>query len=269
MVPAALGSQTIGSTIRPAAYCGIFGFKPSWGGIDVAGSMVLSEPLDHVGVLASDLRDLRRIYSVLRRGPVTEGENHENGPGKIHVVTDIGEDAFSPTALAAIDRAADVFRSQGCEVSQLALSAEFADADTILKTILCRDMARHHGGDRDRAGDQMSERVRAMIDRGRAIGEAEYRCARESAAALTARLEDMIGPQGVILTGSTIDVAPLLDKGTGSRAPQLLWTLVGMPAITLPCGMANGLPIGVQLAGARGSDELLLSVAGRLSKDIP
>lgn len=273
MVPAALGSQTIGSIIRPAAYCGIFGFKPSWGSIDDTGAMALSETLDHVGILASDFRDLRCIYSVLRRRPGAGAgagsEYHENGPRKVHVLTDIGEEALSPTAVAAIDRAADVFKSQGCEISQLTLTAEFADGDAILKTILCRDMALHHGGDRDRAGAQMSERVRTMIDRGRGIGEVEYRQARERAAALATRLEEMIGPEGAILTGSTIDVAPLLTQGTGSRAPQLLWTLVGMPAITVPCGMADGLPIGVQLVCARGNDDLVLMAAGRLSEDLP
>lgn len=270
MVPVALGSQTIGSIIRPAAYCGIFGFKPSWGAIDVAGSMALSEPLDHVGILTSDFRDLLSIFSVLRRRSEADSvsEYHENGSIKIHLLTDIGEEALSPTALAAVDRAVDVFKSQGCEVSQVTLDAEFADSDAILKTILCHDMARHHGGDRDRAGDRMSERVRAMIDRGRGIDEAEYRRAREHAAALATRLEEIIGPESVILTGSTIDVAPFLTQGTGSRAPQLLWTLVGMPAITVPCDMADGLPIGVQLAGVRGNDDLVLLTAERLSKDI-
>ncbi len=271
MVPVALGSQTIGSIIRPAAYCGIFGFKPSWGSIDDAGAMALSEPLDHVGILASEFEDLRSIYSVLRCTPGTgaAGEDQENGPRKIHVLRDIGEEAFSPTALAAIERAADVFKSQGCEVTHLTLATQFSDAETTLKTVLCRDMARHHGGDRDQAGDQMSQRVRTMIDRGRGIGEDEYRQAREEASVLAARLEDMAGSEGVILTASTIDVAPLLTQGTGSRAPQLLWTLVGMPAITIPCGMPGGLPIGVQLVGARGNDDLVLLAAERLSKDLP
>lgn len=271
MVPVALGSQTIGSIIRPAAYCGIFGFKPSWGSIDDAGAMALSEPLDHVGILASEFGDLRNIYSVLCRTARTgaTGGDQENGPQKVYVLRDIGEEAFSPTALAAIDRSADVFKSQGCEVLQLTLATQFADAETTLKTILCRDMARHHGGDRDQAGEQMSQRIRTMIDRGRGIGEDEYWQAREGASVLYARLEDMVGSEGVILTASTIDVAPLLTQGTGSRAPQLLWTLVGMPAITVPCGMPSGLPIGVQLVGTRGNDDLVLLAAERLSKDLP
>ena len=120
MVPVALGTQTIGSIIRPAAYCGIYGFKPSWGSIDDTGAMALSEPLDHVGILASDFSDLRRTFSILRRKPGTGSATgcHENKPGKIFVLKDAGEEVFSSNALAAINRAADVFRSQGSDVSQ-------------------------------------------------------------------------------------------------------------------------------------------------------
>jgi len=271
MVPVALGSQTIGSIIRPAAYCGIFGFKPSWGLIDDTGAMPLSEALDHVGILAADIRDLRNIFSILRSSLATNTvrECHENRLVKIHVMKDIGEEVLSPTALAIIDRAADVFKSQDCELAQAALTSEFADSENILRIILCRDMARHHGSDRDQAGDQMSERVRSMIDKGCRVVDDEYHQALERVTVLAAYIDKMIGPEGVILTASTIDVAPAFTQGTGSRAPQLLWSLVGMPAITVPCGLANGLPIGVQLVGARGNDNLVLSTAERLSKNLP
>ncbi len=271
MVPVAMGSQTIGSIIRPAAYCGIFGFKPSWGTIDNGGSMPLSPALDHVGILSADLGNLCNIYSVLRRTPGTAstGKNKDHDFVKVHVLTEIGEEVLSPTAVAAIDTAADIFISQGYQVPRLTLAAEFSNADAILKKILCHDIARHHGDDRDRAGDHMSERVRTMIDRGRKISGDEYRQALEEVSVLAAHLEEMIGHDGVVLTGSTIDVAPPLTQGTGSRAPQLLWTLLGMPAITVPRGMSDGLPIGVQLAGARGNDDLVLLAAERLGKNRP
>jgi Asp-tRNA(Asn)/Glu-tRNA(Gln) amidotransferase A subunit family amidase len=271
MVPVALGSQTIGSVIRPAAYCGIFGFKPTWGAINDTGVMPLSEALDHVGILASELEDLRRIFSVLRGSPDDSGsdvKHIEEGPENIHVLRDAGAEAFSPTALAAIDRAADVFKSRGCNVLDMTLGAEFADSETILKAILCRDMSRYHGDDFDRNGHQMSERVHTMIKQGRKIDQAEYQHARGRSTTLVASLKDMIGQEDIVLTGSTIDVAPHLEKGTGSRAPQLLWTLTGMPTITVPCGFMDGLPIGVQLVGAQGNDDLVLTAAEQLSKDL-
>lgn len=270
MVPVAIGSQTIGSIIRPAAYCGVFGFKPSWGCIDGTGAMPLSEPLDHVGILAAEMKDLHAVFSVLRQGPDIGDRAEADMPHrlKVHVITEIGNEPLTPAALSAIERAADVFASLGREVIRTALPRELAADDGLLKIILCRDMARHHGRDRDRSGDRMSERVRSMIDRGRAISDAEYTKAREQADGFASRLEDILGPGGLFLTAATTGVAPLSAHGTGSRGPQWLWTLTGMPAVTVPCGNVDGLPIGVQLVAIRNNDAAVLSAAGQLSESL-
>ena len=270
MVPVALGTQTIGSIIRPATYCGVFGFKPSWGRINDTGAMPLSKPLDHVGILAEEIKVLHAVYSVLRQGPdIGERTGLEMPDGlKVHVITEIGDEPLSLATLSAIERAADVISSLGHEVIRTTLPRAFATDDKLLKIILCRDMARNHGHDRDHSGDQMSERIRSMIDKGRGISNAEYAEAREQADEFSTHLENIIGTGGLFLTAATTDVAPLSTQGTGSRSPQWLWTLAGMPAITVPCGNVDGLPIGVQLVGTRENDALVLSAAEHLSEAV-
>jgi len=157
----------------------------------------------------------------------------------------------------------------GIDVVPQSLRDDIENDEELLKLILCYDIARHHGADRDRAGKQMSERIRSMIDCGRAITVTEYENARASVSAVVARLEDIIGADGLFLTAATIDVAPLAADGTGSRAAQRLWTLAGMPAITIPYGKAHGLPIGIQLVGPRGHDDVVLNAAQMIAAGAP
>lgn len=263
MVPIALGSQTIGSIIRPAAYCGVFGFKPTWGTIDSDGAMSLSEALDHPGILAATLDDLRTAFGVLRRDSGGDRTRPRVNLGMItvHVLARWGPEPYDETSVKAIDGAAATFRSRGMTAISASLPDDLSDEEDCLTRILCHDMARHHGNDRDRCGDLMSDRLRNMIDRGRDIDGVEYEAARQRATEIRGRLEAIIGADGLFMTAATIGVAPLAADGTGSRSPQRIWTLAGMPAITVPVGMAGGLPIGVQLVGARGRDDLVLAAA--------
>lgn len=268
MLPLALGSQTIGSIIRPATYCGVLGFKPTWGTIDGSGAMPLSEQLDHPGLLAREIGDLRAAFAVLRQDtpPPRRDPEDDAGPDRVHMLQDGGGEPLAPSTIAALARARQEFEARGIEVVEARLPEDIGDTEEILRTILCRDMARHHGGDRDRAGDSMSQRVREMIDLGRNVLDSDYAEACSEAHAIAARLDAMVGDREIILTAATLDVAPLASEGTGSRAPQRLWTLAGMPAAAVPCGMDGGLPIGVQLVAARGQDDLVLASAGLLDR---
>ena len=122
-------------------------------------------------------------------------------------------------------------------------------------------MALHHGIDRDRQGNLMSERMRSLVDRGRGIGNAEHgealALARHYAGFLKHRLDDA----AVMVNAATDGVAPPRSDGTGSPLLQALWTLIGWPVLALPCGSHGHLPIGVQLAAAPGEEQLLLAAA--------
>jgi len=261
LVPAALGSQTIGSIIRPASYCGCIGFKPTWGVIDIGGSMPLSGALDHVGFLAADPKVASALMDVLMPTAAAEPVGL---PATATVLRPWYPDGAAPAVLAALDAAADHLRAKKIAVDDGALPDGVAAREAgVIDTLLAHDMALHHGGDFDAQGDKMSDRVRDYITRGRGMTAADYTAALAGRDKIAAALDDWIG-DGVILMPATVDVAPLLSEGTGPREPQRLWTLGGQPAMTVPVTRANGLPIGVQVIARRGADRRVLAVAALL-----
>ncbi|MCG8546843.1 MAG: amidase [Alphaproteobacteria bacterium] len=271
MVPLAIGTQTIGSTIRPAAYCGVIGFKPTWDTISLDGAMPLSSALDHVGIFSVCPNLLRTAYRVLRttRPDVRMPDLPLADGSVVHVLAPWSDATFSENANRAIEQAAARFGAASCPVQRSSLPANHGDERGALMDILCRDMAENHGGDRAQNGDQMNERVRSMIDRGGEIDDRRYAAATSRAAEISAELHEILGENGVFLTAATDDVAPPAVEGTGDRAAQRIWTLAGMPAITVPIEQADGLPIGVQLIGPKGSDERLISISELLIGDQP
>lgn len=265
LVPAALGSQTIGSIIRPAAYCGCIGFKPTWGVIDVGGSMPLSGPLDHVGFLAADPKVAAMLMDVLM--PAMAGEP-AGLPTTATVLRPWYADGVAPAVLQALDRSADDLRARKVAVDDAVLPEWITDQEGgVIDTLLAHDMAEHHGGDFDAQGDAMSERVRDFITRGRRVTAAEYAAASVARDKMATALDDWIG-EGVVLMPPTTDVAPMLTEGTGPREPQRLWTLAGLPAMTVPVARENGLPVGVQIIARRGADRRVLATAEALFKDV-
>lgn len=264
LVPAALGSQTIGSIIRPAAYCGCIGVKPTWGMIDVGGSMPLSGPLDHVGFLAADPKVAAMLMDVLM--PAMTGEP-VGLPATATVLRPWYAGGAAPAVLQALDRSADDLRARNIAVEDAVLPEWITDQEAgVLDTLLAHDMALHHGGDFDAHADVMSERVRDFITRGRGGTAAEYAAALAARDKMARALDDWIG-EGVVLMPPTTGLAPLLTEGTGSREPQRLWTVTGQPAMTVPVARENGLPVGVQIIARRGADRQVLATAEALFKN--
>jgi Asp-tRNA(Asn)/Glu-tRNA(Gln) amidotransferase A subunit family amidase len=261
LVPAALGSQTIGSVIRPAAYCGCIGIKPSWGLIDVSGSMALSEAIDHAGILAADPDIADALLAVLAPNimPV-----NDTSPVPIKVLSPWYDEPHADAMMAAVARAADTLRSAGHTVAHIQLPANVAENEGhTLDTILAYGMARHHGGDFARAPDQMSDRIIDYIQRGKRISEAAYIEALNLRHHIANALNDLTG-EGVLLMPAATGIAPKLEDGTGSRAPQRLWTLAGLPAMTLPFGLEENMPLGVQVIAGSGADLRALNVVRSL-----
>ncbi len=270
MADIAIGSQSIGSGIRPAAYCGVFGFKPTQGALRLDGAMPLDEHLDHPVVFSGDFALVEKAFEVLATSPLTAAADVvlESKTGlagqRVRVAL------VAPWFKDAVDTDVwDMVRSfaggiEGIECTAVSLPNEIgAREEVCLTTILSSGMWRHHGADYAQHSDKMSDALRVWMERGRGISEQDYRAALGLRDELSAEVWQALQDYDFVITLSTTDTAPLRSQGTGSRAPQRLWTLIGCPAISCPIGIIGGLPVGLQIVGRRGSDRALLHFASQ------
>ena len=264
MADVAIGSQTIGSGIRPAAYCGVIGFKPTHGLISLQGTMPLSDVLDHAVIFGSRFANVSRNFEVLSDAAEdVTAFAFENA--RIAVVEPWFGDEFDSRTWPLITRFADALPSRHRPILKIC-DAVAGEEERCLGTILSHDMWRHHNGDYARSGDLMSATLKGWLERGRLVSQQDY----QQALGMRKRLQEFFWQAAadvdVVVTVATTGVAPLLLDGTGSRAPQRLWTLLGCPALTLPIGTVAGLPVGVQLISRPGTDRSLLDFADNCEK---
>ncbi len=278
MVPAALGSQTNGSTIRPASYCGVYGFKPSHGLISRSRMLQQSRALDHVGVFARSIADLALVGEALVGHD--EGDP-DTAPRAALRLPQIAAQAppmtprlafvrGAPWADAAEDTRAgfaELVDHLGERVVDETLPGPFDQAIAFLTAIHEADLARALRREYARGRDQLSPRLREAIERGRTVSAVAYNDAVTAAAAMTAQLATLFHDYDAIITPATAGEAPHGLASTGSPAFCSAWTLCGVPALSLPLLRgASGLPVGVQLVGAKGDDARLLRTAQWLVK---
>jgi Asp-tRNA(Asn)/Glu-tRNA(Gln) amidotransferase A subunit family amidase len=273
MVPLALGTQTNGSVIRPAAYCGVFGFKPSHGLISRAGILRQSPPLDTVGVMANSLLDLALLAEVLMgydpKDPALRPSAHvrllEVATEPPPVVPDLGFvrspvwDQAEDETRAAFD---ELVAALGERVAAVDLPPAFDQAVSLHGTIMEADLARSFAPEYQRGRDRLSARLCQMIERGQRCLAVDYNRAVDAIPWLVQALEPIFAQYDALLTPATTGAAPHGLDSTGSPVFCTIWTLCGMPAVTLPLLQAgNGLPLGVQLVGQKGDDARLLRTA--------
>lgn len=260
LVDMALGSQTIGSIIRPASYCGCIGFKPTWGAINVGGSMPLSTLLDHVGFFTTNPTDASALLKILAPDLILS----DSPPTKATVLTPWYDAPTSSEMMAAVDSAASKLADQGVDVQTKSMPGWIAKSETeTLDLILAHGMAQHHGNDFDLHADSMTDRIKDYILRGRGIDDRAYENALAERKKMIDEIHELLDG-GIAIMPSATDVAPLSVDGTGPRDPQRLWTLVGLPVTSAPTAISNGLPLGVQIIAPQGRDHDTIQIAQAL-----
>jgi Asp-tRNA(Asn)/Glu-tRNA(Gln) amidotransferase A subunit family amidase len=281
MVPLSLGTQTNGSVIRPAAYCGVVGYKPTHGSISRHGVLRESPPLDQVGVFARSVADAALLAQQLmafdERDPAMRpaappdlvraaAADPPAAPRLAFVKTPMWDQAAEDTRQAF----ATLVHRLGAHVREVTLPPLFEGAVGWHRTIMEADLAKNFASEYADGKERLSETLRQMVERGQQVPAVEYNRALERIPALNRVLGDLWASCDALLTPATTSVAPVGLQSTGSPIFCTIWTLCGMPAITLPILKgADGMPLGAQLVSARGDDARLLRTARWLAAECP
>jgi Asp-tRNA(Asn)/Glu-tRNA(Gln) amidotransferase A subunit family amidase len=275
-VPAALGTQTNGSVIRPAAFCGVVGYKPSSGLISRSGILKFSQTLDQVGVFTRGVADAAVVASALiGRTP--------DDPDSLSDFALVPQDLdpkpmFQPPRLAAVRspvwhladadqqenflQSVATLRRAGTVVEAAVLPDAFQRAHDVHRTIMHYEGARTFAALQQQHRDRLSAELNRLIDDGAQITETDYYAALENRTRLQGELGDFLRRYDAILTLPARGEAPATLEHTGDPAFCTLWTLCGVPALTIPSGLgAHGMPLGLQLVGSYLQDARLLQVA--------
>jgi Asp-tRNA(Asn)/Glu-tRNA(Gln) amidotransferase A subunit family amidase len=263
MAAGALGTQTNGSVVRPAAFCGVVGFKPSFGSISNDGTMDPWPTLDHTGVFARDVADAAVLAAaIVENGRVSDSVKPLARPPRLARVRSPVWKLADSAQQERLMSNADTLARAGAEVVELDLPKAFEAAHGAQRVIMAFEAARHFGELQQRHRGDMSEQLNALLDEGAATAESRYRDALASAQALQAELASTYAAFDAIITPPATGEAPATLTETGSPAFCTIWTQMGVPAITIPVGLGpSGLPLGLQIVGRARDDAHLLDVA--------
>ncbi|HVR89049.1 MAG TPA: amidase [Candidatus Limnocylindria bacterium] len=270
VIPGAIGSQTNGSTIRPAAFCGVVGFKPTGGRISTAGALGFSRTLDQVGTFAGDVGSVARLTAAASGDPLAEWWTTTSGATpRLAAVRTSEWDRADGAMQARFQADVDELASTGGPIEWPALPDGLDDAPAVIRTLMAYESARSLGPETLGRIDAVSARALAFFDDGRAIDDGEYERALRERLRLVAAFNAWAEQYDAILTPPTIGEAPGPET-TGDARFCSRWTLVGAPAVVIPTGVGPaGLPLGLQLVGARGTDRRLLAAAAWAERLLP
>jgi Asp-tRNA(Asn)/Glu-tRNA(Gln) amidotransferase A subunit family amidase len=281
MVPLALGSQTNGSTIRPAAFCGVVGFKPTHGLISRSGVLMLSRTLDQVGLFARTIDDIALLAEQITG--YDERDSDTRPRARVPFIEVAAEEPPLPPMFAFVktpywertddetrEGFAELIETLGDRVEEIELFPSAVEAWDWHKTIMEAEMAANLAREYEKGRDRLSEPLRALIERGRKVLAVDYQQALARIAPVHESFLELFEQRyDAILTPAAPGPAPKGLASTGDPSFCTLWTLCGMPTISLPLlESTNGLPIGVQLVGPRYGDAKLLRTSRWLASRV-
>jgi aspartyl-tRNA(Asn)/glutamyl-tRNA(Gln) amidotransferase subunit A len=264
MCCAAVGSQTGGSIIRPAAYCGVAGLKPSFGHVERSGVVPVSQRLDHVGPIARCVSDLWLMVAAMS-GQASASETLADPPAPLALhVFDRYFDQHADASVRAITEAAlRQLSAAGAVFSPLSLPRSFDQVHMMHRCIMAVDAAETHFQSFTQQMNAYGPQIRSLLEEGLATFAVDYALALRHQPQFQKDIQALIRDDVVVVTPATPTAAPHGLQSTGDPRFNSPWTYAGLPAVTIPCGLTDqGLPCGLQLIGGMACDRWLLSVAG-------
>jgi amidase len=254
MVPLAFGTQTSGSVIRPASFCGAVGYKASFDGLPTVGVKVLAQTLDTLGVFARSVEDLARMRAALVGAPSQPAPR--SASPRLGLCRTAQWSAAAKETQKAVEDAAGALGAEEVE-----LPPEFESLLEAHQTILAFETARAFAWEAQHRADRISARFLALLDEGRAVPFERYISAQKHTAACRRALADIFTRFEALIAPAAPGEAPKGLAATGDPLFNKMWTLLGAPCVTLPTAKGpNGLPVGVQFVGALREDDALLSL---------
>jgi amidase len=260
--PLAYGTQTAGSIIRPAAYCGVVGYKPSFGMIDRAGMKIMSASLDTVGVIARSVADCALFAGAVAGCDLGDPDQRPDRAPRIGVCRSPTWDTADATSQALLADVAEKAGRAGATITERELPADYAALIEAHPVVMNSESARALGWEMAVARDALSPVLRERME----FGLAQTEAARATAYAVFARTQQAFpaATEGVdvLLTLSAPGEAPKGLEWTGDPAANFIWTSLHVPCVTVPAGVGpHGLPLGIQIVGRRGEDRAVLAWA--------
>ncbi len=270
MAPAALGSQTAGSVLRPASYCGIYGFKPTFGLISRRGVLMQSHTLDTLGLFARSIEDIALLTDCMSAQDPGDPVSYERSQPRLSEIA--AQEPPMPPSFAFIrtpawdaqaspelkDAYAELIEALGDRVEEIAIPG----LDNVIewqRIVQLAENAAYYGPLQDKGRSELSDGLNARLDEGAAVPVRDYIAAVSSRENAYRAIEEIFETHTAILTPAAPGLAPERSEGiTGSPIFNGLWTYLGMPALSLPLLEVDGLPLGVQLVAERRDDGRLL-----------
>ena len=261
LVPLAIGTQTVDSVVTPASYCGVVGFKPSFGRIPLDGVIPFSPSMDHVGLLAVDVGTISRGASAI----CDAWRNVDTRSDLVLGVPDFSYvDLADSEAVSSFEVSLEVLRARGYSIVETSLLSDVDSINSTHRRLNAVEFAGVHADWFSRHGDRYRPRTARLFAEGAALPESAIKEGQESGEALRRALEDEMDRHGITawISPAATGSAPLGLDYIGDPKMAVPWTHAHLPVVALPIGeTSDGLPLGIQLAGRFNGDEQLLDLA--------
>ncbi|MCB0180055.1 MAG: amidase [Anaerolineae bacterium] len=267
LCPLTLGTQTVGSVVRPASFCGVVGFKPTSGRISTAGVIPLSPTLDHVGVFTQDVAGAALAASILCADWQVVAPTDERP--RLGIPTGPYLDRVGTEGLAHFQKTASKLTQAGFTVQSMAVMPDFDQIYEAHMALMAAEAAVVHQDWFGQFGDRYRPKTADLIKRGQNVSPTLIEAARTSRENLRDNLQTLMTEHNIDLwiSPAAVGTAPAGLDGTGDPVMNLPWTFAGLPALNLPSGFGeNGLPLGLQLSGGWYTDEQMLAWAEQIAE---